>query len=187
MVLSLIGWLSGITASVVVIFGIMLGFFCIYEAKKSEVKLLFYVGLTIICAGLCWLGNMIDFFVILLTGKNVVIPYGMFGVISLMWVPLYIVFGMYIGAELIMPEKKRFIISIYVVFGFIFELLLILVFNHFNCSCGALFSTNPTAFTKIRIKFYFILFFIKGKCSFRTGFYTLLTTNAFLIVYFWFL
>jgi len=41
-----------------------------------------------------------------------------------MWVAPALICGMYIGAELMIPEKKKLILGIYLVFGIIFELFL---------------------------------------------------------------
>ena len=47
MVLSSVGWLSGLSAIGVVLFGGMFGSFWMYKAKKTNAKLLFYFGLSI--------------------------------------------------------------------------------------------------------------------------------------------
>ena len=61
MTLSTVGWMSGLSASGVVISGIMMGLYVIYESKKTNAKLLFYMGLMITFAALGWLGNLVDF------------------------------------------------------------------------------------------------------------------------------
>ena len=120
--LSVVGWISGITAAGVVIFSCIFGIFIIYKSRKSNAKLLLYMGLTILCAGLGWLGNFIDFIAILLTGKNMVNPYGMLGLLSTMWLPLTILCAMYVGSELMIPKAKWFIVLIYLILGIIFEI-----------------------------------------------------------------
>ena len=68
--LSSTGWLDGITASGVVIFGIVFGLYFIYHSKKVEAKLLYYVGVLVILAGLAFLGVFLDFLNVIITGKN---------------------------------------------------------------------------------------------------------------------
>ena len=126
MALSLQGWLNGLSASGIVIFGCVLGLFCIYKSRKTNAKLLFYIGLIIIFTGLGWLGNFIDFLIILLTGKNVDNSYGLVGLLCYMWTPLSFFFGAYIFAELVIPNKKRFILSMSLILGIIFEIFMFL-------------------------------------------------------------
>ena len=49
-----------------------------------------------------------------------------------MWVAPVTIFGLYIGAELILPEKKKIIMVIYIVLSIIFELFLFLDFLFFD-------------------------------------------------------
>ena len=126
MALSLQGWLNGVSASGVVIFGCVLGLFYIYESKKTNAKLLFYSGFAIIFASLMWLADLVDFVTILLTGKNMDNSYGLWGILCLMWVPPANLLLIYICAELIIPEKKWYIVAISVVLGIIYEILLFL-------------------------------------------------------------
>jgi len=126
MALSLQGWLNGLSASGIVIFGCVLGLFCIYKSRKTNAKLLFYMGLIIIFAGLGWLGSFIDFLIILLTGKNVDNSYGLVGLLCYMWTPLFYFFAAYIFAELVIPNKKRFILSMSLILGIIFEIFMFL-------------------------------------------------------------
>ena len=126
MVLSDAGWFNGFSASSVVIFGCTFGLFWIYKGKKTDAKLLSYWGLASIFAGLCFLGNFCDFLTILLTGKNMDDSYGLVGLLGFMWIAPSCVIIMYVGAELIIPEKKWYIASIYLVLGVIFEFFLFL-------------------------------------------------------------
>ena len=89
--LSNTGWLDGITASGVVIFGIVFGLYFIYHSKKVKAKLLLYVGVLVILAGLAFLGVFLDFLNVIITGKNtqplvrnLIIYYGLWGLMTLM-------------------------------------------------------------------------------------------------------
>lgn len=126
MALSLQGWLNGLSSSGLVIFGCAIGLFCIYKSRKSEAKLLLYWGLASIFFGLSWLGDLIDFLTILLTGKNMVNAYGLHSLICFMWVPLYIIFAMYVCAELLTPKKKWYVIGVITILGIFFELFIFL-------------------------------------------------------------
>ena len=123
--LTLVGWINGLSASGLVIFGVALGLFVIYKAKKTNAKLLYLVGSTIIFVGLGWLGNLVDFFTILATGSNMSNP-EIYIILSMVWFPFTAFSAVYVGAKLLIPEKKKFVIPIYVVLGVIFELFLFL-------------------------------------------------------------
>ncbi len=124
--LSNTGWLDGITASGVVIFGIIIGLYFIYHSKKVEAKLLFYVGVLVILAGLAFLGVFLDFLNVVITGKNLDNSYAIVGLLSYVWIAPLIVVGIYLGAELMTPNRKRLLTWIYLVLMVIFEILLFL-------------------------------------------------------------
>ena len=127
MTLSLAGWMGGLSASGIVFFGCLFGLFWMYKGKKTNAKLLFYWGLVTIFTSLMWLGDLVDFVTILLTGKNMDNSYGLYCLISWMWIPPSNIVILYIGAKLLIPEKKRYIVamlSIYTILGVIFEIFL---------------------------------------------------------------
>lgn len=124
--LSTAGWIDGITASGVVLIGCIVGLFFIYKSRKLEAKLLFYLGLLGVLAGLAFLGVFLDFLIVLLTGRNMDKPYGIVGLLSYIWVAPLIVLAIHIGGELLLPKKKWFITSIYIVLMILFEVLLFL-------------------------------------------------------------
>jgi hypothetical protein len=128
-VLSPIGWLNSLTGSGVVIFGCIFGLFFIYKSKQSNAKLLFYTGFLTIFVSLLYLGQFIDFIVILITGKNLN-PYQLYAILCYMWVAPAVIFGFYLGAEILIPDKKKIIIVIYSIIGVIFELFLWLDINN---------------------------------------------------------
>ena len=133
MALSIEGWIDGLTASGIVISGVLFGIFVIYKAKKTNAKLLFYVGLVNISGSLGWLGNLVDFLTILSTGSNMDNSYGLYIILSKVWLPINLLCAMYVSAELLIPEKKWYVVAIYSVLGVIFEIFLFLdVMNSFT-------------------------------------------------------
>ena len=121
------GWINGFSCAGIVISGCVLGIFFIYKSKRTNAKLLFYMGLAAIFGGLTWLGGLVDFLNILFTGNNMNNPYGLHGILGYMWAPPTYVIIIYIGVELLMAEKRRLkvtIISFYLVLAIIFEILL---------------------------------------------------------------
>lgn len=120
---SVLGMLNGFTATGIVVFSTLIGLLSLYEAKKYHVKLLSIAGLTMIFIGFLWLGPTADFFSLLITGKNLT-PIYLYALLSYMWIGPALIFAMYLGAELNLPEKKWSIVGFYMVLAIIFELFL---------------------------------------------------------------
>jgi len=119
------GWINGNTAIIHLLFGCTFGLFLIYKSKKTNAKLLFYLGLSIFFLGLISLGNILDFMTILLTGNNMD-NVELYGILGYIWGPIAFLFLLTFGAELLIPEKKWYIISTLLVLCIIFELFLFL-------------------------------------------------------------
>lgn len=124
--LNINGWIDGITASGVVMFGIVFGLFFFYRSKKTGARLLSYLGLAIIFAGLMFLGVLSDFLIVLITEHNMNNINGIDGILSYIWFAPALFFAMYIGGELILPKKKWYLISIIVVLSIIFEAVVLI-------------------------------------------------------------
>ncbi len=118
-----IGWLDGSTALAVVVIAGFFGLLSFYKSRKLKQKLLGITGLAIFSAGFVLLGPATDFVIILLTGSNMN-PYWLYGLLSYFWTGPVTIFGLYIGAELIKPDKKKLILSVYTALILIFEIIL---------------------------------------------------------------
>ncbi len=123
MALSLEGWLNGSTALIVLIFDIIVGSYCFYRSRKLNAKLLAVAGGTILFTGTLWLGPSTDFLTILITGANLN-PIWLYGMLSYMWTAPAVFFAMYLGAELLIPNRKMIVIIIYLILGILFEIFL---------------------------------------------------------------
>jgi len=119
------GFLNGLSAFGVLLINSINGIYVYYKSKKLDAKLLSYAALVILCMGFLWLAPTIDFLTILITENNLN-PYWVYPILSYMWVAPAIIFSMYIGTELLIPDKKRYVLSIYVILGVIFEIVLFL-------------------------------------------------------------
>ncbi len=91
-----------------------------------KIKLLSILGLFIFFIGLLWTGPTVDFLTILITGRNLDNTNGLYAIISYVWVAPVVFFAMYIGAEIIIPKRKWYLLSIQLVLIVIFELYLFL-------------------------------------------------------------
>ncbi len=123
MALDLNGWIDGITATGVVVFGIFVGLFFFYESRKRNAKLLAYLGLANLFAGLMFLGVFLDFLFVLILQQNIV-NNGIVALLSYIWFAPVIISAMYIGAELLAPKIKKPIFIIFLIISIIFEIVI---------------------------------------------------------------
>lgn len=120
------GLLDGLTAMGVVASSVTFGLLFLYKSKKLKANLLMYAGFMVFFAGLLYLGPFSDFMSVSLTGNNLDNTRGIYGILSYMWVAPALIFAMYLGGALMLPEKKWYIVSVYVILAIIFELFLFL-------------------------------------------------------------
>ncbi|MFX1340615.1 MAG: B-box zinc finger protein [Promethearchaeota archaeon] len=135
MTLSLEGWIDGLTITLLFISGCVIGLFFVYKSKKSNARLLYYAGFLIVLMGVLFLGAFLDFLTILLTGKNMDNTYGLIGLLSYIWLPPAAILMMYIGVEILTPDKKRYFLTFYSILSIIYYILLFsdpMASIHFN-------------------------------------------------------
>ena len=121
---STIGYLDGITAILILLSATIFGLLSFYHAKKLNARLLSVAGLTMVFVGLLWLGPFVDLISLLTTGKN--LSFFMYSILSYMWVVPALICAMYLGSELMMPEKKKVIVGIFF-YGITFAYTLIVL------------------------------------------------------------
>ncbi len=124
MALEFNGWIDGITATGVVVLGVIFGGFFIFKARKSGAKLLTALGLANLFAGLMFLGVFSDFLTLLITTKNIA-NNGFVGIFSYIWFAPVMITAMYIGTELLIPKYKWYIVSFFIVLSVIFEIIML--------------------------------------------------------------
>lgn len=126
--LSIDGWINGISATFCILFACILGLGIMYQAKKSNAKLLFYMGLNILLASFLWLIPFFDFFSILLTGGNFVNSRNWIamGILTYITIPLLISISIYIGLELMKIKGKYYIIAFFMFLTALFEIIIFL-------------------------------------------------------------
>lgn len=121
--LTLNGWLNGVSALGVVITAVIMGLYIYFRGRKLEATLLKYSGGMLIFVGLLWSGPALDFLTILTTTKNILYDWRfIYAWVSYIWVAPAITSAIVIGAELIAPNKKKFIVAFIIVVSIIFEI-----------------------------------------------------------------
>ncbi|MBY9007505.1 MAG: hypothetical protein KGD63_12175 [Candidatus Lokiarchaeota archaeon] len=134
---NLIGMIDGILVTTIVILSILIGLLNILKSKAKFQKI---TGIVIICIGLVMLGPMLDFFALLFTNLNID-PWELIPVLSFIWIAPILVLGISMGAEAILPDKKKLLIIISAILGIIFEIIMFIgVFAENN----GVFDTSET-------------------------------------------
>lgn len=158
---STLGYLDGLTATGIILSSVIFGILSFYHARKLGARLLGIAGVMMILIGLLWLGPFVDFLMILTTGKNIT-PIYVYMWLSYLWVAPAIVIGMYLGSELLAPEKKKAIVIFYAILGVIFELYLFLdwtnVFTWTLNNPGQ--DTIDSSFQRTSPAYWIIMFFL---------------------------
>ncbi len=120
------GFFEGMFTLSTLIFGFFSGIIFIYKSRKTNAKLLFYMGLLLFFISLIYLGVSLDFISILLTGENIDNTHGFQAIITYMWAPPTAILGIYIATELIFPRKKWYFLSTIIVLSIIYEIIIFL-------------------------------------------------------------
>jgi hypothetical protein len=158
---SFIGWLDGLTASGIIISSTIFGLLSFYHAKKLEARLLAYAGLLCFFVGCFFLAPFIDFILLLTTGKNLE-PIYLYAYLSYWGTAPAVIIAMYLGSELMWPEKKKIIVSIYAVLGAIFAFFVFFdvngVFNFTLNNPGE--DTIDASFNRAHIAFWLVAIFL---------------------------
>ena len=158
---STLGYLDGLTATGIILSSVIFGILSFYHARKLGARLLGIAGAMMILIGLLWLGPFVDFLLILTTGKNIT-PVYVYMWLSYLWVAPAIILAMYLGSELLAPEKKKAILIFYAILGVIFELYLFLdwtnVFTWTLNNPGQ--DTIDSSFQRTSPAYWIIIFFL---------------------------
>lgn len=133
LLLSLEGWLNGVTAVGIFVIGWILGIFFVYQSRKTKAKLLNYLGISLIFAVIGYWGVCLDFLAILFTDT---IPYPTYPTppsfvnlrlsLVFMWIGVTYLTLIYIGAELLIPEKKYYLLITMLFLTLSYEILIFL-------------------------------------------------------------
>lgn len=123
--LSIDGWLNGLTALLIVVFATLFSTFILIKSiKATGTRTLTYGAFMGLFAGLLWLGPATDFLFILTTNNNLPNEFGLYGILSYMWVAPASFFAISLGADVTAPKMKKPLLIITGILGIIFEYVL---------------------------------------------------------------
>ncbi len=113
--ISLSGIIAGITAIIIIVTGYTTMYSCIKRGKHDEAPLLVVAGLLLGSMGSLYLGTVVSFFHLLITGTNLSTVW--VGRLCYMWAPIAIVLGVYVGFMIIKKEYAKKMAIFYLLFA----------------------------------------------------------------------
>ena len=122
---SLNAWLDGGSGTAIIIFTTIVCLIFLYRAKKLQLKVLAVAAFMILFVGLIYTAPFLDLITLIFTDKNLE-PSFLYGILAYVWAAPALVCGIYIGAQLLNPEKKWYILLIFIILGVAFECFLLL-------------------------------------------------------------
>jgi hypothetical protein len=147
--------IDGITAIIMLSFGVIFGLFFLFEGFKKDAKLLKTLGVLEILVGLSFLGVFIDYISVLANGSNLISDRGEVAILSYIFAPWLPVIGVYIANEILMSkhQKKWIITLIYFCLLIIFTLIItIFPLNSFDLNYPIGYPNNPQGLVDYNIK-----------------------------------
>ncbi|MFX1309478.1 MAG: hypothetical protein ACFE8C_07245 [Promethearchaeota archaeon] len=116
--------INGLLTIIFVSIAITLGFILISKYFKHKQRALFFMGATMIMLTSVWFTHSLAFILVLTTGVGLS-PF-MFFLFSFTLTPLALILWLMVFTDLVCKKKQKLIISIYVIYGVIFEVILII-------------------------------------------------------------
>lgn len=126
MAFTVLGLIDGISGSLVVIIGVLMGVFFHYQGKKKNAKLLKQLGGIAVCAGLLYLGVLVDFLSLITTGYNFPNEFRQVALLSYFWFPPLVILAIYLAGQIQFPGKEKYFVIPYLILGAIFYILIFL-------------------------------------------------------------
>ncbi len=150
MALSSVGWIDGVTGSLVVILGIVFAVFFYFQGIKIKSKMLKELAFVNLFAGLMYMGVLLDFAWLLATGDNFLgisndtnfwVP-----VASYIWFPPLLVVAIYLAVSVQYPKYAKWAALAYAIVGGVFLVRMfqdpLLSFNITHYEVGGLIDYN---------------------------------------------
>ena len=166
--LTLFDYYNGTLSIIHVAINFIVGFVLIYKYFEYRNKQLLYMGLTMLFLTSVWFTHSVAFVLILTTGEGLspeiffIMAYPLTAVASVLW--------MVVITNLIYKEKNKLIISIYIIYGIVFEILFFILL--FDNTDNIAILENPiepavSRFMQIHLLFVLITSLVTGFLFFR--------------------
>ncbi|MHA2186283.1 MAG: hypothetical protein ACXAAI_14915 [Promethearchaeota archaeon] len=107
------GWLTGIASITVVVIYYYFGLLFMYKSKKYNAKRLFQLSIMILLTGSFYIRRSIEFFNVILTGRNPYFSPSLEFILGLIWAPLSGAVSLVISTSLLIPKKKNYILIVF--------------------------------------------------------------------------
>lgn len=117
-------WIDGITASIIVLMGLLLTPFFFLRYKKSNALLLKKFAFISPLAGLIYLGVFLDFVFILITKNNIPNNYGQVALLSYIWFPALMFVFLTFLMELLSVKSIRKIQLVIIIIAVIYYIII---------------------------------------------------------------
>ncbi|MHA1339983.1 MAG: hypothetical protein ACTSRZ_18985 [Promethearchaeota archaeon] len=118
---------TGISALIILATGYLTGISCFFMSKKRNAPILILVAFFLLCMGSFYLGTVVSFFSLLITGSN--INGYLAGQLCYTWSPIAISLSLYIGFKVIKPKLSKPFAIAYLLTGIPFWYGLLLLPN----------------------------------------------------------
>ncbi|MFX1395311.1 MAG: hypothetical protein ACFFAH_17365, partial [Promethearchaeota archaeon] len=119
---------NGVITIIAISITITFGFFLISKYPKYKQRALFFMGATLIMLTSVWFTHSLAFILVLITGKG--LSPLLFFLFSFTLTPLALILWLMVFTDLVYKKKQKVIISIYIIYGVIFEIIfMILLFK----------------------------------------------------------
>jgi hypothetical protein len=130
--LSIEGWLNGITASIIFFFGCTFGIYILIKSRRIKAKLLSYIGIAIFFSGFAYSTYFIDLAFILLSEQNLtnINILNILGALNWIGIGIVVILWVYIGSKLLLPKKYKIISLIYSISAIIAEIIMLIDLNN---------------------------------------------------------
>lgn len=109
--ISVDGIIAGTSASIILITGYVTAIGCFIRSKKQKNRFLLWVGIFLACMGSFYLGTVVSFISLLITGTN--LPTNIVGQLCYSWAPIGITVAMYVGLTMINKKFAKPVAIIY--------------------------------------------------------------------------
>ncbi len=117
-------WLDGVTATIIVAFGLISSIIFLVKYKNTKAELLRHFAYISPLAGLLYLGVCLDFWFVLLQNENLPNSWGQVALLSYIWFPPLMYFIINFNLDMLNVEKKKKILLPFILVSIVYYILI---------------------------------------------------------------